>query len=263
MDQVGIVWICVTIFILSLSKFFTRLRSVLNYCFYMVFCNIVALLPLFLFPFRPFDSRNALSAAFVGRFVARLVGLAYKIEGLENVNISRGGIIVINHQNVLDMLVLAYIWPHIGPASVVVKKELMYYAIFGVASWTWGSLFIDRSNPQRAIESLERQADAIESRKMKLIFFPEGTRNKGERLLTFKKGPFRLALQCRCPVQPIVVSRNDFFRSVGGTSGRGVIRILPEVDTTDIDIDCLAAFIERVHGEMDDVYRELNRKIAC
>ncbi|XP_055685244.1 1-acyl-sn-glycerol-3-phosphate acyltransferase alpha-like [Lutzomyia longipalpis] len=262
MDNVGILGICLTIAILLLSKFFVRLRSVLNYSIYMVFCNIVALFPLLLFPFRPFDSRNALWAASLGRFVARLMGITYKIEGMENVKRSHGSIIVINHQNVLDLLVLAYIWPHIGPASVVVKKQLMYYAIFGVASWTWGSLFIDRSNPQRAFESLQRQSEAIAERKIKLIFFPEGTRNRGEKLLPFKRGPFKLALQCQCPVQPIVVSRNDFFRHTSdegkAPAGRGIIRILPEIPTRGLNTNDLAAFIEGVHDEMDKVYMELN-----
>uniref|UniRef100_A0A1B0F0M6 1-acylglycerol-3-phosphate O-acyltransferase n=1 Tax=Phlebotomus papatasi TaxID=29031 RepID=A0A1B0F0M6_PHLPP len=258
MDQVGFLWICATLFILSLSKFSSRLRCIFNYCFYMVFCNIAALFPLLLFPFRKFDSRNALSAAFLGRFVARLMGLTYQIEGLENVNLSQGGIILINHQNVLDLL---------GPASVVVKKQLIYYAIFGVASWTWGSLFIDRSNQERAIISLQKQSEAITKKKIKLIFFPEGTRNEGEHLLMFKKGPFKLALQCRCSVQPIVVSRNYFFRHRSGgernISGRGIIRIMPEITTTNIESDSLVTFIERVHGEMDDVYQELNnRKIS-
>lgn len=195
-------------------------------------------------------------------------------------------------QIIIWFKVLAYIWPHIGPASVVVKKQLMYYAIFGVASWTWGSLFIDRSNTERAITSLQKQSEAITKKKVsnkmafdnnqhrqfniipthiylfqiKLIFFPEGTRNEGEHLLMFKKGPFKLALQCRCSVQPIVVSRNYFFRNRSGgegrISGRGIIRIMPEITTTNIQSDCLVTFIERVHGEMDEVYQELNRQIS-
>ncbi|GAB0099374.1 1-acyl-sn-glycerol-3-phosphate acyltransferase [Sergentomyia squamirostris] len=259
MDKDGIWWICVTIFILSLAKFSRRFRNIFNYWCYMVFCNIVALFPLIMFPFRPFDSRNALCGATLGRFVARIMGIQFEIKGLENVNKSQGGIIVINHQNVLDMLVLAYIWPHILPASVVVKKELIYYAIFGVASWSWGSLFIDRSNPQRAIESLKRQSEAIEEKKIKLIFFPEGTRNKGEKLLPFKKGPFQLALHSQCSVLPIVVSRNNFFDHTESqvASKRGVIRILPEIPTK--NVEDLSAFIENVYRQMDEVYQELNK----
>lgn len=45
----------------------------------------------------------------------------------------------------------------------------------------------------------------------KLCLFPEGTRNGGPELLSFKKGAFHVAISSQCPIQPVVVSNYYFL----------------------------------------------------
>lgn len=33
----------------------------------------------------------------------QLMGLTYEIRGIENINVKRGGIVVINHQSIIDV----------------------------------------------------------------------------------------------------------------------------------------------------------------
>lgn len=116
---------------------------------------------------------------------------------------------------------LAYLWPVIGRATVVAKKELLYAFPFGLAAYLWGTLYIDRSNKTDALHKLGQESRAIRDNAAKLLFFPEGTRHQGDALLPFKKGAFHIAVQSGSAIQPVVVSRYWFLNSKRKIFGRG------------------------------------------
>lgn len=116
---------------------------------------------------------------------------------------------------------LAYLWPVIGRATVVAKREVLYYFPFGLASYLWGTLFIDRSNKTDAKDRLNKETNAIREYSAKLLLFPEGKRNLGDALLPFKKGAFHIAIQSESAIQPVVVSRYWFLNDERTIFGRG------------------------------------------
>lgn len=62
------------------------------------------------------------------------------------------------------------------------------------------------------MNKLNKEAEAICSRQVKLLVFPEGTRGgQTDLLLPFKKGPFHIAIQSKSSLQPVVVSRYTFL----------------------------------------------------
>lgn len=138
------------------------------------------------------------------------LGIRYKVRGLENLR-DCGGIVLINHQSFWDLVVLGYLWPHLGPAAIIAKKELLYYPPVGPSIWSYGSVFVDRSNRRAALESIEKASKAINKNGKKLIFFPEGTRSVSDSLLPFKNGAFVSALHNQCKVFPVVVSQFKFI----------------------------------------------------
>lgn len=95
-----------------------------------------------------------------------------------------------------------------GKVVAVVKQFVLY--IFPI-SYFWGTIYINRSNQNDAINTLNRESIAINKNHYKIILFPEGTRGDGKKLLRFKKGPFRMAIQNQCCIQPVVVSRYSFM----------------------------------------------------
>lgn len=114
--------------------------------------------------------------------------------------------------------VIAHLWPVIGRATTVVRREVLYLFPFGLASYLWGTLFIDRSNPKNALNQLSVEAKSINDHGCKLLLFPEGTRHQGDKLLEFKKGAFHIAVQSQSLLQPVIVSKYTFldsFRSFG------------------------------------------------
>lgn len=155
------------------------------------------------------------------RWLIRALGISFEVRGIENIRKDHGAVVVMNHQSLFDLSVLAHLWPIIGRATVVSKKELLYVFPFGTAAYLWGTLYIDRSNQRAAVDKLSQETIAIQKNAAKLLFFPEGTRHQGDKLLPFKKGAFHIAVQSQSAIQPVVVSRYWCLDSKRKWFGRG------------------------------------------
>lgn len=54
----------------------------------------------------------------------------------------------------VSFLGMVYMWPVFCKISAIAKKELFYAMPFGFTAWLCGTRFIDRSNPQKAKDSM-------------------------------------------------------------------------------------------------------------
>ena len=105
-----------------------------------------------------------------------------------------------NHESNLDPPVLISAIPI--PAVFLAKKEVMWMAPVGWAAMMAGTIFIDRSNRERAISSLHRAAAQIRGGKS-VVLFPEGTRTRTGKLGPFKKGGFVMAAEAGVQIVPL------------------------------------------------------------
>jgi len=105
-----------------------------------------------------------------------------------------------NHESNLDPPVLISAIPI--PAVYLSKKELMWMFPVGWAAKMAGTIFIDRSNRERAINSLHQAAAEIRGGKS-VVIFPEGTRTRTGQLLSFKKGGFVMAEEAGVRIVPL------------------------------------------------------------
>lgn len=91
------------------------------------------------------------------------------------------------------------------------KKELRKIPFVGTACAVAGHIFVDRSNPRAAMESLTyikaQLHDGIST-----VIFPEGTRTKTGEMGRFKAGAFKIAMDMGLPVVPITL--NGFYQSM-------------------------------------------------
>jgi len=82
-----------------------------------------------------------------------------------------------------------------------------------------GFLAIDRGNGMRALRTLKQAAELMQSCKMDMGVYPEGTRSKKGELLRFKAGAFILAKKADAPIVVMVtkgtenISKNVPFRA--------------------------------------------------
>lgn len=145
------------------------------------------------------------------RTILRASATPVVAHGLENVRRGEPQVIVSNHVSWYDIFAIAGVLP--VPFHFVAKKELERIPLFGRAWKTAGHISIDRSNRQKAFESLRRAGEEIRARSSAVIIFPEGTRSRTGRMQPFKKGAFMLAVEAGVPIVPtVVVGSFDILR---------------------------------------------------
>lgn len=157
------------------------------------------------------------------------------ISGREKI---RGGVsyvIVSNHQSVFDILALVtslgiqYRW--------TIKKEILKVPLFGYALYASRNIFIDRSHPDRARESIQKGLDRLPAG-VSIMFFAEGTRSADGCLSQFKKGAFAVALERHYPILPVTVNGSRAVLPKGSvvfTPGRITVTVSDPIETTGYD----------------------------
>ncbi|MFB6257603.1 MAG: lysophospholipid acyltransferase family protein [Flavobacteriales bacterium] len=162
-----------------------------------------SLLVLLMVPF-PFLRRHAYFVPVTwARFLASSTPAKVKVEGKENVDKGRSFIVVANHQSYYDILAM-YGWSGID-MKFVMKKELKRIPFFGQGVAAMGHVFVDRSDRQKAIDSLNRSVQTLRKGES-VIIYPEGTRSRDGQVHEFRKGAFRMALQTGMPLLPISIA---------------------------------------------------------
>lgn len=124
------------------------------------------------------------------------------VQGRENIDPKQSYVIASNHQSHYDVFVL-YGWLGVD-FKWVMKQELRSVPALGVACDKLGHIYIDRSNKQAALDSLNEAKKKIVGG-TSVLFFPEGTRSGKEEMGEFKKGAFRMALDLEIPILPITI----------------------------------------------------------
>ncbi|MCX8125138.1 MAG: 1-acyl-sn-glycerol-3-phosphate acyltransferase [Spirochaetes bacterium] len=125
-----------------------------------------------------------------------------KVHGRENIDPKQSYVVVSNHQSHYDVFVL-YGWLGID-FKWVMKQELRKVPGLGIGCEKVGHIFIDRSNSQKALQSLNEAKKKIING-TSVIFFPEGTRSKDGKVGDFKKGAFKMAFDLELPILPVTI----------------------------------------------------------
>ncbi len=111
-------------------------------------------------------------------------------------------VFVANHQNLLDIPVLASVLP--CSFGFVAKAELEKWPFLGMALRMSPSVFVESRDPRRSLESLRRAGQEIRDGRS-VIIFPEGVRTYQSDMVPFKKSAFALAAEARVPVVPVTI----------------------------------------------------------
>lgn len=174
-------------------------------------------------------------------------------------------ILISNHQSELDIYMLGRIFPQ--RCVVTAKKQLKYIPFLGWFMSASGTFFLDRSNRQSAIDTLNAALTDLKTNKGGLFMFPEGTRSYSATptLLPFKKGAFHLAVQAQIPIVPLVVSNTSNLYSLKSfefNRGEINVRVLDPVPTEGLTAEDVPALTKRVYEEMNKVVKELGMSVV-
>ncbi|AKU18338.1 HAD-IB family hydrolase [Luteipulveratus mongoliensis] len=129
-------------------------------------------------------------------------GVRLNVIGEPNLWNARPAIFIANHQSSLDVLVVGSLLRR--DYTMVGKKEARYDPRALLGGLLIDPVYIDRSNPETAIDALSQLRDRVQSG-TSIVVFPEGTRAATPELGPFKKGAFHMAMQAGVPIVPIVL----------------------------------------------------------
>ncbi len=171
---------------------------------------------------------------------ARLIGwltpIAVTVEGKQNANRQRSYVVVSNHQSLYDIIVI-YGWLELD-LKWVMKQELRKVPGIGIGCEKAGHIFIDRRNPRLANDAIAAARDRL-GEGIGILIFPEGTRSEDGKLMPFKKGAFRLAIEQSLPVLPVtLLGTRDILPAdtLKAFPGRARMVIHPAIETDGLDL---------------------------
>lgn len=158
-------------------------------------------------------------------------GAMVVVKGLDHLEDGAQYVFASNHRSYLDTATLfAFTGKRIG---LVAKKELLKVPVLGQGMGFVNVIAIDRSNPERALRSMEHAREVMEEG-YSFGVFVEGTRAMPGELLPFKKGAFHLAVQTQAPIVPVAIRNTDRMMPKNDSvayAGEIEVVILPPIST--------------------------------
>ena len=200
----------------------------------------------------PFDrSRYVVGRFFryIGVVIARINPLwHFRVSGERIADPRRPYVIVANHESFVDILLLACLpWE----MKWLSKAEIFRLPVLGWEMHLAGDIPVKRGFGPSAIEAMARCRHVLQTLKVSVMIFPEGTRSQPGRMLPFKDGAFRLAVEAGVPVLPLAVSgTGSALQKHDWRMGRSVaeVRILPPVETAGLGLADVPALRDRVRA---------------
>ena len=186
---------------------------------------------------------------FGARTWLRLSGVKVDVKGLELLDPKQPYVFISNHWSYLDAAPLfAFTGRRMG---LVAKKELLKAPILGYGMGFVNVIAIDRSNRERAVETIRIATERVRSG-ISFGVCAEGTRAYPGEMLPFKKGAFHMAVQVGVPIVPIALKNSDQLMGRGtGEAWPGTIEMVmfPPVDTAWVSSDeDLQKLVDQVQG---------------
>lgn len=241
---------------------FTRLHYVWFALWGFIFTVPAAILQIIGHKFSPTARNFKRWSGLWGRTILAFGG--YRVRVIEDVELDpdQPYVFVSNHQNLLDILALSGYLRY--PFGFVAKQELASIPFLGIAIRNSASVFLDRSDPRRAILSMQEAGERIRSG-MSVLLFPEGTRSYGPELQPLKKGAFTLAVEAGVPIVPVVMI--DGYRLMHekkrvSRPGTINIRVLTPIPIEGMTRKQIPGFIQMLEQKMEEPLRHHREQLV-
>jgi putative phosphoserine phosphatase/1-acylglycerol-3-phosphate O-acyltransferase len=180
------------------------------------------------------------------RLLLAVAGIDLNVLGRENLTAQRPAVFIFNHRNQADPLIAGRLVA--TDFTSVGKKELEKDPLMGPIGKVMDAAFIDRDDPQAAIEGL-RKVEELARKGLSILIAPEGTRLDTYEVGPFKKGPFRIAMAAGIPIVPIVIRNAEVVAARDSSTfnpGTVDIAVYPPISTDDWTLDDLPERIEEI-----------------
>ena len=133
-------------------------------------------------------------------------GVKVDVSGVEHIPLDRPVLYVSNHRGIFDFVLAYTTVPNLtGFVSKIENKKLPF-----IRTWMefLNCLFLDRENIKEGLKTILAGIEKIKEG-YSIFIMPEGTRNKGEGILPFHEGSFKLSQKTGCPIIPVAIANTD------------------------------------------------------
>jgi len=204
-----------------------------------------------------FNKHKSTIVHHINRLTLFMIGGKLSQEGTIDPN---ADMYVMNHQGVVDIVAMEALQNN--HLRWVAKKELFDALWFGNLLRHGEMISLDRGNKAGLIKLIKDVKESKEIKHRSVAIFPEGTRAKGQPLLSFKLGTKMIANKLGLKVQPVVITGskwvfNEHERT--GHSGTVHYKFLPTIDVSKADKEWFETLHDEMQKAIDDEYTNHNR----
>jgi 1-acyl-sn-glycerol-3-phosphate acyltransferase len=174
-------------------------------------------------------------AAATVRFLSRLCGIRYVVDGREHLEPHRRYVVVANHSSPVDIPALFLFRPDL---RFVAAAELFRIPLLGGAMRALGAIPVDRSRPteaRRGLGAVARDPDAGS-----VVVFAEGGIPPVGETRRFTTGAFVLAIESQVPIAPVTIHGSahvlPWGHKIWAGPGTITVEVHEPIDTTGLTV---------------------------
>ncbi len=206
------------------NHFILYLRASLLFASVLTLTLIISLTLLIIAPFtRPLRYKIAEFWASCTLILAdKICGISYSVSGIENITLEKNAIVLCKHQSAWETIFLV---ANLPPASILLKKSLLWIPFWGWAMTTLKPIAINRATPKEALAQLLKQGAKRLQEGYWVIMYPEGTRTSPGEHGKFSASGSLLAQRTGYPIIPIAHNAGEFWPRNSFLKYPGVIQV--------------------------------------
>lgn len=156
--------------------------------------------------------------------LAKTNGVKIEIIDMHKLAKDKSYVFISNHLSHLDTVAIIKEIPH--SIRFVAKKSLSKIPFFGWAARLARMIFIDRSDKNSAMKTINKAINELKNG-ISVLFFAEGTRSTNGKLGKFKKGAFFFSVKSKLPIVPITIINSNKLLPRGKLGiKKGIIKIV-------------------------------------
>ncbi len=176
----------------------------------------------FAFLYRPFSFMVARIWGKGSLWLLRVIcNITYEVRGRQNIP-KHAAIIASKHQSAWDTIIF---WVLLNCPAYVLKRELLFFPIFGWHLLLLKNIYIDRKSGASAIKRMLREAETRVKESRQIVIFPEGTRTLPGAAPAYQPGVAALYQHLKLPVVPVALNSGHLWQKNAFTKKPGVITI--------------------------------------
>ncbi len=210
----------------------------------------------------PIDWRGKIWSKIVRNWAKSILWISnihYSIIGLDRLDPNQQYVFASNHESAFDIpLTLGGIPWHVVP---IAKKELKRIPFLSWAMIAAGHIFIDRTNHEKALKSIDKIRKSLKKNPRSILIFPEGTRSLDGKMKPFKKGGIILAINAGLPIVPMACcgTYDVLVKGSKTFNPKSIeLRFAPPISTKQNDMDNRNEITRRVENEVKRLKSEWN-----